>query len=93
MDSDRENALMRRAILAAYVSVLDRMGELVQVCSTVAGGAEELHAAVQDAFSLSPIAADAVLAMQIRRFTPTERQRIVDELADVDLWLARNCGV
>lgn len=85
MTDERRNQLLRREILAAFVVVLDRLGELTEVCSAVSGDAEELSRAVQETFELSPIAADAILAMQVRRFTPVERQRIQQKLADLDL--------
>lgn len=90
MADDRENKLALREILMAYLEVLNRLGELVEVCSAVDGDAQKLRRAVQEAFGLSPIAADAVLALQVRRFTPNERQKIKDELAGLDLWLAHN---
>lgn len=92
MDDDRRNALGRREILAAHLEVLDRLGELVAICSTIEGDAGELRNAVQGAFGLSPIAADAVLAMQVRRFTPEERHKIRSELAAVDRWLGEANG-
>jgi DNA gyrase/topoisomerase IV subunit A len=87
---DRENELARREILVAYLEVLDRVGELVDICLAVEGDAQQLRRAVQEAFGVSQIAADAVLALQVRRFTPDERQKIKDELVGLDLWLARN---
>ena len=48
-------------------------GRRVTSCSHIEGDAGELRNAVQGAFGLSPIAVDAVLAMQVRRFTPEER--------------------
>ena len=92
MTDDRRNLLARREILAAYVVVLDRLDELFEVCSAVTGGTDELRHAVQEAFELSPIAADAILVMQVRRFTPSERRKIEKELADLDFWLERNGG-
>ncbi len=92
MTDEQQNQLSRREIIAAYVVVMDRLGELVEVCSAVTGDVEELRHAVQETFELSPLAADAVLALQVRRFTPSERQKIQDELADLDLWLERSGG-
>jgi DNA gyrase/topoisomerase IV subunit A len=88
----RENDFARREILVAYLEVMDRLGELVEVRSKVEGDAQKLRRAVQEAFGLSAIAADAVLALQVKRFTPSERQKIGDELSDLDLSLARNNG-
>lgn len=92
MTDDRLNALARREILSAYVESLNRLPELVEICATVDGDADVLRAAVEEAFELSPVAADAVLAMQVRRSTPHERQRIEDELAGVETWLRRLDG-
>lgn len=36
---------------------------------------------------LSSTAAEAVLALQVRRFTPSERSKIQDEMSDLDLRL------
>ncbi|GAA5201806.1 hypothetical protein [Microbacterium jejuense] len=88
MADDRQNTLARREILAAYIDIINRLGELIEICSAVEGDTEELRKAVQASFGLSPVAADAVLSMQVRRFTPNERQKIRDELADIDIWLA-----
>lgn len=84
---DRRSLLGRREILAAYVVVLDRLGELTDVCAAVTGDADELRIALQESFDLSPSAADAILHIQVRRFTPTERLKIEQELAEVDLSL------
>ena len=92
MDDDRRNALGRREIIAAYLEVLDRLEELVEICASVEGDTDDLRAAVQEAFGISPIAADAVLAMQVRRFTPEERHKIRNELADIDRWLEESHG-
>ncbi len=92
MAPDRQNEHTRREILVAYIQVLDRLGELVEVCSAVEGDTQELRHAVQEKFGIGPIAADAVLALQVRRFTPVERQKIRDALAELDLWLEGNSG-
>ena len=92
MSDERQNAMGRREIIAAYIEVLGRLAELVEVCSAVQGDGQELRGAVQRTFGLSPIAAESVIAMQVRRFTPQERQKIRDELADIDQWLERNTG-
>lgn len=76
----------------AYIEVLDRLGELVEICASIDGDTDELRSAVQDAFGLSPMAADAVLAMQVRRFTPKELHKIQNELVDVERWLEDASG-
>lgn len=87
MTDDRDNALARREIIGAYIEVLDRLDVLLETCSAVEGDAQELRSSVQEAFGLSPRAADAILSMQVRRFTPNERQRLRAELAEIDLRL------
>ena len=83
---------MRREVLVAYIEVLDRLGELIKVCSAVERDHEELRHAVQHVFGLSPIAGDGVLSLQVRRFTPNEPQKIREALADLDLGLHRSSG-
>lgn len=78
---------MRRDILLGYIAVLDQPGKLIDVCAAVSGDVDDVRLAVEQAFDLGPVAADAVLSMQIRRFTPRERHRIVDELAELDAQL------
>lgn len=92
MTEDRQNLLLRREILLAYVKVLERPHELFDVCAAVSGDGDDLRAAVGDAFELDPIAADAVLALQVRRFTPRGRKLLQDELADLDLRIAETGG-
>jgi hypothetical protein len=83
--SDHVDSLrMRREVLLAYVTVLERANELLHVCAIATGGAYQLRLAVQEAFGLSPVAADAVLALQVRRFTPSALEQIRQELVDVD---------
>jgi len=92
VDDDRRNALGRREIIAAYLQVLDRLEELVEICASVDGDTDDLRIAVQEAYGISPIAADAVLAMQVKRITPEERRKIRSELADIDRWLEESHG-
>lgn len=73
--------LARRDIIAAYVAVSARLDEFVQICSTTSGGRDEVRAAVQEAFSLTEVPAEAVLSMQMHRLSPSERQKTRDELA------------
>jgi DNA gyrase/topoisomerase IV subunit A len=84
MRADQEQVLVRRDILAAYIAVIDRPDKLLEVCANAAGGIENVRLAVEKAFGLSTVAADAVLALQVRRFTPLERGRIQDELVSLD---------
>lgn len=88
MNGDRQNLLMRREILEAYVAVLTRSDELLRVCSASSGDETDVKSAVVDAFNVSEVAADAILALQVRRFTPAVLKQIQLELADVERDLA-----
>jgi DNA gyrase/topoisomerase IV subunit A len=92
VSDDRQNLLARREIVVAYIEVLDRLAELVDLCSTVTGDTQELRTAVEEAFGLNPVAADAVLSMQVRRFTPNEREKLRNEFADLEQRLQRMTG-
>ncbi|WP_243077333.1 hypothetical protein [Microbacterium sp. SS28] len=92
MTDERQNLLWRREILAAYMEVLDRPGELFAMTTSLEGDTDRLRRVVQDTFALSAVAADAVIAMQIKRFTPNEREKTRGELADVDLRIERIDG-
>ncbi|WP_344054924.1 hypothetical protein [Microbacterium lacus] len=84
MDEDRDNLLARREILRAYLLVLERAGELLQVCASVDGDAAAARSAVIEAFGVSEIAADAILHLQVRRFTPAAIEEIRNELSGLD---------
>lgn len=83
MDEDRQQLLARQEILSAYVTALDRVEDLLRVCARVRGDGDDASSAVAEAFGVSRVAADAILTLQVRRFTPTAIERIRVELADV----------
>lgn len=89
MDEDRNSLLARREILRAYLTVLERTGELLQVCASVEGDAAAARSAVIDAFRVSDLAADAILNLQVRRFTPAAVEEIRMELGGLDRILSR----
>jgi len=88
MTEDRENLLARREIVAAYVKVLERPEELLRVCRDAPGDTAAAVSAVAEAFEVSDIAAQAILDMQVRRFTPESFVQIRAELADIERRLA-----
>src|SRR5262245_60549129 len=63
---------------------LDRVIALIRASKTP----PEAKAGLVAQFSLSEIQADAILEMQLQRLTGLERQKIVDELAEVRLQIA-----
>lgn len=88
MTEDHHNLSVLRDILAAYVRVLERPEELLRVCADAPGDVASAVAAVAQAFDVSDIAAQAILDMQVRRFTPQSSAQIRAELAEVDRRLA-----
>lgn len=84
MDDDRRNLLARREILAGYVVALERTDELLRVCASVSGDNTDARDAVVAAFDVSEIVADAILGLQVRRFTPAALTGIREQLADID---------
>lgn len=93
MTEDRRNLLERREILLAYVTVLEQTDRLFEICASTAGDIDDLRSAVADAFGLSTIAAEAVVHLQVRRFTPRVREQLREELADLDRRLGLTADV
>ena len=90
MTRDRANLLVAREIVAAYLVAIERSEELLQLCADAMGDDNALRSAVIDTFGVSEIAADAVIAMQVRRFTPAAMDRLRAELDDLDRRLAED---
>jgi DNA gyrase/topoisomerase IV subunit A len=82
MDQDRRNLVARIAIVSAYIKALEDPEKLLRVCGDVLGDVDEARAAVATAFDVSDVAADAILDLQVRRFTPRSVERMRSELAD-----------
>ncbi len=87
MDEDRRNLVARIEIVSAYIKALEDPEKLLRVCANVSGDADEAREAVAAEFEVSDIAADAILALQVRRFTPMGIEQMRSELADFNLRL------
>lgn len=85
---DRENALARRHIIVAMLHAAEHQAELLHACATVDGNFASASAAIRKAFDVDAVQADAILSMQVRRFTPEAIQQLRAELSDVDAVLA-----
>lgn len=88
MAEDRGNLRKRREIIAAYVVALERPEELLRICADTPGDIASAVVAVAEAFDVSDDAAQAVLDMQVRRFTPESFVQIRAELADIERRIA-----
>jgi DNA gyrase/topoisomerase IV subunit A len=87
---DRETALVRREIVAAYLYVSEHRHEVLDVVASVDGDDGAARAALQRAFGFTEVQAVAVLDLQMRRLTPWAVNQMRSELAEVDDWLADN---
>lgn len=89
VDHHTANLLARREILDAFIVVLEHPAALVEVCGRVSDDRLAL-VAIAEAFDISEVAADAVLRMQVRRFTPGAIAGIRAELAEVERSIAEH---
>jgi DNA gyrase subunit A len=79
---DLEQAEQRAHLLEGFVIALDHLDEVIAVIR----GADDTNAAriaLMGRFSLSERQANAILEMRLRSLTAMERQRVIDELAEV----------
>jgi DNA gyrase/topoisomerase IV subunit A len=78
-----DDALRQRLeILDAFVATIDRRVEVFDLIADSAS-ADEAQTGIAALLGISDIAAGAVLDLQARRFTRGDRQRIVDERAEL----------
>src|SRR5699024_5687259 len=77
----------RAHILRGLVKALDALDEviaLIRASQTV----DIARAGLIDLLDIDEIQADAILAMQLRRLAALERQKIIDDLAEIELEIA-----
>ncbi|MFW0793148.1 DNA gyrase subunit A [Gordonia sp. CPCC 205515] len=77
----------RAHILRGLVKALDALDEVIALIRASAN-TEAARTGLMDLLDIDEIQADAILAMQLRRLSALERQKIVDELAEIELEIA-----
>ncbi|MFC9979142.1 DNA gyrase subunit A [Gordonia sp. NPDC127522] len=77
----------RAHILRGLVKALDALDEVIALIRRSAN-TETARTGLIDLLDIDEIQADAILAMQLRRLSALERQKIVDELAEIELEIA-----
>jgi DNA gyrase/topoisomerase IV subunit A len=87
-DDERQNLETRTEIVSAFIRAVENPEKLFRVCATVSGGRDDERAAVAAEFEVSDVVADAILDLQVRRFTPRSIEQMRNELADYDRRLA-----
>ncbi len=81
-------ALEREHILLGYKIALDHIDEIIAVIKA-SGDREVASERLQSMFGLSEIQAKAILEMQLQRLTGLEKQKIIDELTEVQATIMR----
>src|SRR5688572_28834619 len=84
---DLRKAEARAHILEGYAIALDHLDEVIRLIRA-AKNPEEARVGLIGRFGMSEIQAKAVLDLQLQRLTNMERQKIVDELAEIRLLIA-----
>ncbi|MGC4933503.1 hypothetical protein ACLQ3C_07455 [Gordonia sp. DT30] len=72
----------RLEILGALVAATDRPHEVIELLVR-SNSADAARSALMELLGISAVAAEAVMAMQARRFRVDERARLLDELSEV----------
>ncbi|HTP26978.1 MAG TPA: DNA gyrase subunit A [Anaeromyxobacteraceae bacterium] len=78
----------REHILLGYQLALDHLDEIIELIRNAADR-EAARAELMQRFSFSEVQAQAILELQLQRLTGLERQKILDELAEVERLIAR----
>jgi DNA gyrase subunit A len=83
-----KQARAREHILLGLQIALDHIDEIIELIKK-AGDREAARDGLMQRFGLSELQAKAILEMQLQRLTGLERQKILDELAEVQKLIAR----
>ncbi len=83
-----KQARAREHILLGLQIALDHIDEIIELIRK-AGDREAAREGLMARFALSELQAKAILEMQLQRLTGLERQKILDELAEVQALIAR----
>ncbi|AEG80551.1 DNA gyrase subunit A [Corynebacterium ulcerans] len=82
-----EEAEKRAHILRGLVKALDMLDEVIALIRRSAT-VDVARSGLIDLLTIDEIQADAILAMQLRRLAALERQKIIDELAEIEIEIA-----
>ena len=85
---DRQNLLGKRWIVGVMLMAAEQGDRVFEICSTTAGEEGDLNRALCEAFGIGAMAAEVILSMPARRFTPLSIDRLRTELAEVEERLA-----
>ena len=77
----------REHILKGLAIAVDNIDEVVKICRT-SKNQQEIKERLMERFGLSEIQADAIAQMRLFQLSNMERQKILDELADIEIKIA-----
>ncbi|MFM9379176.1 DNA gyrase subunit A [Gordonia sp. VNK21] len=77
----------RAHILRGLVKALDALDEVIALIRASAN-TDAARSGLMDLLDIDELQADAILAMQLRRLSALERQKIIDELAEIEREIA-----
>ncbi|WP_203580831.1 DNA gyrase subunit A [Microbacterium hibisci] len=77
----------RMHILRGYLKALDALDEVIALIRR-SPSAQEANEGLQQLLDVDEIQADAILQLQLRRLAALERQKIIDEAAELELQIA-----
>jgi DNA gyrase subunit A len=83
-----KQAREREHILLGLQIALDHIDEIIELIKK-AGDREAARVGLMERFALSELQAKAILEMQLQRLTGLERQKILDELAEIQKLITR----
>jgi DNA gyrase subunit A len=88
IEFELRKAEARAHILRGYVIALDHLDAVISLIRN-APSPQDARAQLMERFALSEIQAVAILELQLQRLTGLERQKIMDELAEIEATIAR----
>ena len=83
-----DQAEKRAHILRGLVKALDALDEVIALIRGSPTGGGSPRAGLIALLDVDEIQANAILEMQLRRLAALERQKIIDELAEIELMIA-----
>ena len=92
IEFELRKAEARAHILRGYVIALDHLDAVIALIRN-APSPHDARAQLIARFALSEIQAGAILELQLQRLTGLERQKILDELAEIEITIARLKGI
>lgn len=92
MDDELRNARLRRGVVAATLYAAEHAVEVVQICKAVDGDEFSLRTAIMVAFGFDEVQADAIVGMQVRRFTPRAIEQLRAHLSEIDDLISKSAG-